>query len=68
MATIISSITAVFDAVLTWFASAFAKIVPIFYAAEGGLTFLGVLAVTGLSISVFFLLVGIVQNFLHLRG
>lgn len=68
MATIISSITGVFDAVMTWFASAFAKIVPIFYATEGGLTFLGVLAVTGLSISVFFLLVGIVQNFLHLRG
>ena len=32
------------------------------------LTFLGVLAVAGLAISVFFLLMGIIQNFLHFRG
>ncbi len=68
MTGVITSMTAVFDAIMTWFAGAFAKIVPIFYVAESGLTFLGVLAVIGLSISIFFLLVGLVQNFLHLRG
>lgn len=34
----------------------------------GSLTFLGVLAVVGLSISVFFLIMGLIQNFLHFRG
>lgn len=68
MSSIISAITGVFDAISTWLQSAIASIIPIFYEAETGLTFIGVLAVMGLAISVVFLLIGIIQKFLHLRG
>lgn len=63
-----TAISKVFDGVITWIISAINQAVPLFYVAEKGLTFLGVLSVVGLSISVFFLLIGLIQNFLHLRG
>ena len=73
MAGIITSMTTVFDAVFTWIKSAITSVVSVFYTAGSGetagqLTFLGVLAIVALSISIFFLLVGLIQNFLHLRG
>lgn len=64
---VITALTAVFDAVMSWLATAIESVIPIFYGTEG-LTFLGVLALVGLAISVFFLIVGLIQNFLHLRG
>lgn len=74
MAAIISAMTAVFDAVFTWVKSAITSVIEVFYTtgtgegATGQLTFLGVLALIALAISIFFLLVGLIQNFLHLRG
>ena len=73
MAAIISAMTAVFDAVFTWVKSAITSVIEVFYTtgsgdAGGQLTFLGVLALIALAISIFFLLVGLIQNFLHLRG
>lgn len=72
MAGIITALTAVFDAVFTWVKSAITSCIEVFYTSgsEGGgqLTFLGVLALIALAISIFFLLVGLIQNFLHLRG
>lgn len=65
---IITAITAVFGEVFTWIASVIPDVVAIFWAAEGGLTFLGVLTLVALAISIFFLLMGLIQNFLHLRG
>lgn len=65
---VFAAISKVFDGVMTWIIEAIVKVVPLFYSAESGLTFLGVLSVVGLSISVFFLLIGLIQNFLHLRG
>lgn len=65
---VFTAISKVFDGVITWIISAINQAIPLFYVAEKGLTFLGVLSVTGLSISVFFLLIGLIQNFLHLRG
>lgn len=66
-ATIISSITAVFTAIGEWIVSAIEMLQPIFWTSEG-LTFLGVLAVCGLAFSVVFLIIGIIQRFLHFRG
>lgn len=66
--------TAVFDAIFTWLSTAITAIVPVFWTAPTGsegtgtLTFLGVLALIALAISIFFLLMGLIQNFLHLRG
>lgn len=72
MAAIISAMTAVFDAIFTWILSAISAVVPVFWTVgEGGtgeLTFLGVLTLIALGISIFFLVMGLIQNFLHLRG
>lgn len=68
MTTVITAITSVFTAIMEWISTAIAEITPIFYVAETGLTFLGTLTVMGLGISIFFLLVGVISSFLHLRS
>lgn len=68
MTSIISAITGVFTEIASWIADAVQAITPMFYVPETGLTFLGVLAVCGLAFSVVFLIMGIIQNFLHFRG
>lgn len=65
---VLTSVLDVFSAIGTWIASAVADLIPMFYEASTGLTFLGVLAVAGLAFSVIFLIIGIIQNFLHFRG
>ena len=65
----LTAITDVFDEIGTWIQSSVTSMTSLFYnAADSSLTFLGVLAVTGLAFSVVFLIIGIIQNFLHLRG
>lgn len=66
--TVLDSILAIFDAIGGWIPEAVTNLIPMFYAADTGLTFLGVLAVCGLAFSVIFLVMGIIQNFLHFRG
>lgn len=72
MAAIISAMTAVFDAIFTWILAAISAVIPVFWTAgengAGELTFLGVLTLIALGISIFFLVMGLIQNFLHLRG
>lgn len=68
MQAIITAITGVFTAIATWITDAIPTVVAVFYDSTDGLTFLGVLAVVALGISIFFLLMGLVQNFLHFRG
>lgn len=68
MPTVLESVLAVFLSVGEWIADAVPVMIPMFWATEGGLTFLGVLAVAGLAFSVAFLLIGIIQKFLHFRG
>lgn len=70
---VLSSILAVFTAIGEWFSTAFTKLIPIFWTAgsgaeNGSLTFMGVLAVCGLGMSVIFLIIGIIQKFLHFAG
>lgn len=65
---VLSKVLEVFDAIGTWLSGAVSDLLPMFYASETGLTFLGVLAVAGLAFSVIFLIIGIIQNFLHFRG
>lgn len=73
MTAIITAMTTVFSAVFEWIMGAITAVIPVFWTAAetgsgGELTFLGVLAIIALAISIFFLLVGLIQNFLHLRG
>lgn len=71
---ILTRVMDVFDLVADWIVEAVSNMTPLFYTApsttggEGSLTFLGVLAVAGLAFSVIFLIIGIIQNFLHFRG
>ena len=65
---IVTQITNVFSEIGTWIADAVTDLLPMFYSAETGLTFLGTLAVVGLAFSVVFLIIGLIQNFLHFRG
>lgn len=67
-ASVITAITAVFTAIFDWIMTAITTVIGVFYVAETGLTFLGVLALIALGISIFFLVMGLIQNFLHLRG
>ena len=73
MDNVVGAILQVFTGVGNWITTGVNNMVPMFWqAAETGsageLTFLGVLAVAGLAISVTFLLIGVIQNFLHFRG
>lgn len=70
---IIGLITSVFTEVFSWLKTAITSVLAIFYvpgegAAAGKLTVLGVLALIALAVSLFFLLMGLIQNFFHLRG
>ena len=65
---IVESITGVFSKIGTWLVSQVNDLSVIFYDPTEGLTFLGVLAVCGLGFGVVFLLIGLIQNFLHFRG
>lgn len=70
---VLEAILAVFTAIGNWIPTAIQQMVPVFYGVpEGGteaeLTFLGVLAVAGLAFSVVFLIIGLIQRFLHFSG
>lgn len=67
MENVLSAILEVFSSVGTWLSQAVQSMIPMFYVAETGLTFIGVLAVAGLAISVAFLLISVISNFLSFR-
>lgn len=68
MTDILSAILSVFLSVGEWISSAVTSLTPMFWTSGSGLTFLGTLAVAGLAFSVAFLIIGLIQNFLHFRG
>lgn len=70
---VIDSITDVFSKMGAWLIDFINQVIALFWTPASGeqagsLTFLGVLAVIALAISVFFLIVGLIQNFLHFRS
>lgn len=65
---VLDSILDVFSSIGEWISSAVTDLQPMFWTAENGLSFLGVLAVAGLAFSIVFLIIGIISNFLHFRG
>lgn len=60
-------ITSVFTDIMDWITSGLNSVQGVFYA-NNQLTMLGTLAVIGVAIAVAFLLIGVLQRFLHLRG
>ena len=69
----IGTITQVWTEIMTWVTTSLGQVQDVFYTAgadgaAGSLTFLGVLAVISVAIGIVFLLIGVIQNFLHLRS
>lgn len=74
---LIKGVTDVFGAIGEWIISFLQSLIPLFWvegtgvgetATAGHLTFFGIMAVIGLAISVFFLLMRVIENFIHLRS
>lgn len=65
---ILTAVFEVFTAVGDWLVTGVGDLMPMFYSQETGLTLLGVLGIAGLSFSVIFLLIGLIQRFLHFGG
>lgn len=70
---LISAVTAVFAEMGKWLTSFLPTLIGLFWTpgvgeSPGSLTFLGILALCSLAVSIFFLLMGLIQNFLHFRG
>lgn len=63
--TVITSIMAVFTAILEWFGDAFGAVTSLFYDAETGLTFIGVVSVLTLGIAVFTLVIGWIRGLIR---
>ena len=68
---VVQAILDVFGDISEWIILQLSNITDIFWVQTGdsySLTFLGVLAIIALGISVIFLLMRVIQNFLHFRG
>lgn len=63
----VGSVMSVWSLIMTWIVTALASVQAVFYV-NGSLTFIGTLAVVGVSIGIGFLIIGVVQRFLKLRG
>lgn len=63
----VQAITTVWTSIMTWITTSLASVQTVFYSGTE-LTFLGILAVISVAIGVAFLLIGVIQNFLHLRS
>ena len=64
----VGQITTTWSEVMEWIISSLADVQVAFYTEAGQLTFLGTLAIIAVGIGIAFLLIGVIQNFLHLRG
>lgn len=65
----LADILTVFTEIFTWIREAMIGVVDVFYdPATSELTFFGILGIAALGISIFFLLMRVVQNFLHFRS
>lgn len=68
METILNAVLAVFTGVIDWFITSMNSVVALFYSAETGLTFFGVMALIALGISLVLLFIRMVKNYLTFRG
>lgn len=65
---VISSVMAVFTAILEWFGTAFETASGLFYNSESGLTLIGVVSVLTLGIGVVTLVFGWIRSIIKGRG
>ena len=62
---ILNAILGVWSDVLEWFGGAFEHLVPIFYTAETGLTFIGYLSVGGTAVAVALLFLALIKSWMR---
>lgn len=62
---ILEAILGVWLSVMEWFVGGLTTLIPIFYVADTGLTFIGVLAIAGTAVSATFLFLGLIQKWLR---
>lgn len=65
---IITAILEVFSSIGQWFVEFLPEVLAVFWSPTTGLTIIGALAVMALAISVFLLVLNIIQNFMNLRS
>lgn len=63
----VGEITTVWTEIMTWVTTSITSVQTVFYA-DNKLTFLGTLTVISVAIGIAFLVIGVIQNFLKLRG
>lgn len=63
----IEAITNVWSDIMEWIVTSLGSVQSVFYT-ETGLTFLGTLSVISVAIGIAFLVIGVIQSFLRLRG
>lgn len=66
--TIITAITDVWTTIMEELVGMLNSAQDVFFNSTSGLTFLGTLSVITVAVGVVFLIIGVIQNFLHLRG
>ncbi len=64
----ITNITNIWAGIMEWLTETLSGTTGLFYDPKNGLTLIGTLSVIGISIGIVFLIIGMIQNFLHLRG
>lgn len=65
---IISSFVEVWQALVTYVVGLFPSIIELFYVAETGLTFVGVIAVIMAGVALLLLVFNLIRSFLPMRG
>lgn len=65
--TAVESVLSVFTALIDWFVTSIGAVVPIFYVAETGLTFIGGITVIGVAIAVATLIFATIRSMLRLH-
>lgn len=61
---VLDAVLDVFNSIGTWIGTSVQSLIPMFYA-DNQLTFIGVLAVAGLGISVILLIINMIKDFLR---
>lgn len=64
---VLDSVLEVFSKVGDWFGESIEGIVPMFYNADTGLTFIGVMTVAGLGFSVILLVLNLIKGYLRFQ-
>lgn len=58
----------IWTALVTWLTTNLTSVQSIFYTAESGFTLMGTLTAIGVAVSIVFVLIGTIANYVRLRG